>query len=282
MLRPTGEKIGNHAMLANDEFRVVHDVFGHFKEGVGFRAGGEENAWRSHSTMYSDAARGAMTSETRGQNSWVNYGPHGETNRTASESETVFAPQKIGLMPKWTWEEGRGDPVKDYNPYHAPAGTPEGGQFTSGEGAGGTGDPHGRWMGGGTEFPKAGLKVAGLNVLSDVPNIGSIESSLTNYEEILGIREVPISEFENSGPPKFYSVSEEERTKRLAEQIKSSGEIKPLIVVVESKNLKAGPYILEGGHRFDAIKMLGKRSFPAKVIISHDDASSERGDSSDG
>ena len=27
---------------------------------------------------------GAITSETRGQNSWLNYGPYGETNRTAS------------------------------------------------------------------------------------------------------------------------------------------------------------------------------------------------------
>lgn len=98
-----------HRMLANDVFRVVHDYFGHIKEGVGFRADGEENAWRQHSTMYSDLARPAMTTETRGQNSWVNYGPHGEFNRTAT-SDTVFAPQKIGILPDYAMTEGLADP----------------------------------------------------------------------------------------------------------------------------------------------------------------------------
>jgi hypothetical protein len=90
----------------NDVFRVVHDYFGHIKEGVGFRARGEENAWRMHSTMYSALARQAMTTETRGQNSWLNFGPHGEKNQTASVADTVFAEQKIGLMPAWVANEG--------------------------------------------------------------------------------------------------------------------------------------------------------------------------------
>src|SRR6185369_2800966 len=83
MLRPTGEVIDGRHVVVNDVFRIVHDMMGHLKEGNGFRAEGEENAWRSHASMYSDLARKAMTSETRGQNSWVNYGPHGATNRTA-------------------------------------------------------------------------------------------------------------------------------------------------------------------------------------------------------
>jgi hypothetical protein len=89
----------------NDLFRAVHDVFGHKKEGVGFRADGEENAWRSHVAMYSDEAKGAMTAETRGQNSWVNFGPYGEANQTASQMDTVYADQKAGIMPDWTWKE---------------------------------------------------------------------------------------------------------------------------------------------------------------------------------
>lgn len=96
-------------MLANDVFRVVHDYFGHVKEGVGFRADGEENAWRAHAAMYSPLARRAMTTETRGQNSWVNFGPHGEANRTASATATIYADQKIGLLPEWVSEEGRTD-----------------------------------------------------------------------------------------------------------------------------------------------------------------------------
>jgi hypothetical protein len=61
MLAMTDEVIDGHHCVVNDIFRIVHDYFGHFKNGVGFRADGEDNAWRSHVTMYSDAAKGAMT-----------------------------------------------------------------------------------------------------------------------------------------------------------------------------------------------------------------------------
>lgn len=92
-------------VLANDLFRAVHDAFGHGLEGAGFRARGEENAWQAHARLFTGPAVGALTTETRGQNSWLNYGPYGENNRTASLADTVFAPQKIGLMPEWTWTE---------------------------------------------------------------------------------------------------------------------------------------------------------------------------------
>ena len=94
-------------VLANDLFRAVHDAFGHGMEGAGFRAEGEENAWQAHSKLFTGSALGAITSETRGQNSWLNYGPHGEANRTAKVEDTHFADQKTGLMPEWTWQEGR-------------------------------------------------------------------------------------------------------------------------------------------------------------------------------
>lgn len=106
LLRKTGEVLDGRELVANDVFRIVHDYFGHIKDGNGFRADGEENAWRSHAAMYSPLARRAMTTETRGQNSWVNYGPHAEANRKASASETVYADQKIGLLPEWVSEEG--------------------------------------------------------------------------------------------------------------------------------------------------------------------------------
>jgi hypothetical protein len=94
-------------VLANDLFRAVHDAFGHGLEGSGFRADGEENAWQSHVRLFTGSAVGAITTETRGQNSWLNYGPYGEQNRTAKVEDTVFADQKTGLMPSWTWTEGR-------------------------------------------------------------------------------------------------------------------------------------------------------------------------------
>lgn len=109
LMQPTGEVINGHQMLANDVFRIVHDYFGHIKEGVGFRADGEENAWRSHSAMYSDKARPAMTAETRGQNSWVNFGPFAEFNKAATGADTQYAPQKTGLLPDWVMTEGASD-----------------------------------------------------------------------------------------------------------------------------------------------------------------------------
>ena len=94
-------------VLANDLFRAVHDAFGHGLEGAGFRARGEENAWQAHVRLFTGSAIGAITSETRGQNSWLNFGPYGERNRAAKVEDTVFADQKTGLMPEWTWTEGR-------------------------------------------------------------------------------------------------------------------------------------------------------------------------------
>ena len=92
-----------HMVTANDLFRAVHDAFGHGLEGAGFRARGEENAWQAHARLFTGPAVGAITSETRGQNSWLNFGPYGEKNRTAKIEDTVFAEQKTGLMPDWTW-----------------------------------------------------------------------------------------------------------------------------------------------------------------------------------
>ena len=94
-------------VTANDLFRAVHDTFGHGLEGAGFRARGEENAWQAHARLFTGDALKALTTETRGQNSWLNYGPFGETNRTAKLEGTVFAEQKTGLMPDWTSQEGR-------------------------------------------------------------------------------------------------------------------------------------------------------------------------------
>lgn len=106
LLMRTGEYWDGKPVTANDVFRAVHDVFGHAKHGVGFRAGGEENAFQAHARMYSPEALPAAASETRGQNSWVNFGPFGEFNRKASPSLTEYAEQKTGIMPEWTYIEG--------------------------------------------------------------------------------------------------------------------------------------------------------------------------------
>lgn len=111
LLTPSPDAIpGPYPTLINDIFRVVHDYFGHCKESFGFRAAGEENAWRRHAATYSPLVRKALAVELRGQNSWVNYGPFGETNRKAGMGETVFAPQKMEILLAWVAEEGMEDP----------------------------------------------------------------------------------------------------------------------------------------------------------------------------
>lgn len=105
LLQPTDEVVDGRVLLANDVFRIVHDVFGHGAEGVGFGPVGEENAFQAHVRMYTPLAARALTTETRGQNSWVNYGPYGEANR-ANPRETIYAEQKATLLPEWVTTEG--------------------------------------------------------------------------------------------------------------------------------------------------------------------------------
>ena len=106
----------------------------------------------------------------------------------------------------------------------------------------------------------------GRIVRKDIPNLGSIDASLTDYEELPGIRDVPMSVMTSTNFPLiFHSNSEKSRTEKLAEEIKNSNEINPLIVVYDGN--PQGPYILEGGHRFDALRLLNAKSFPALVLI---------------
>jgi hypothetical protein len=100
LLKPSGEVINGKELANNDIFRIVHDYFGHVKQGLQFGPKGEENAWRAHMQMFSPEAQKALTTETRGQNSWVNFGPHGAANRAHPE-KTIYADQKAGLLPEW-------------------------------------------------------------------------------------------------------------------------------------------------------------------------------------
>lgn len=123
LLKDSGREDANGIpLLNNDLFRFVHDFFGHAELGNGFGAVGEENAWNVHARMYSPIARRAMTSETRGQNSYVNFsgvnedvfkirdkareerkkGNDAEADRLLDEvqKKMKFADQKVGLLPE--------------------------------------------------------------------------------------------------------------------------------------------------------------------------------------
>jgi hypothetical protein len=114
--------VNGQPMLVNDLFRAVHDFFGHAELGNSFGPKGEENAWNVHARMYSPLARRAMTTETRGQNSYVNFSGVNERVEALREQarklrdegkldeaaaivnqiydEAKFAEQKIGLLPQ--------------------------------------------------------------------------------------------------------------------------------------------------------------------------------------
>jgi disulfide oxidoreductase YuzD len=116
-----------------------------------------------------------------------------------------------------------------------------------------------------------GDEVAGLTVREYVPNIDSISASLDNYEVLSGIRKVPARAFDAEYLDSLRDRGLDKRTADLSEQIKQSKEINPLIVAVDSK----GAYIVEGGHRFDALMTQGRESVPAKVVIDQDDPPTE-------
>lgn len=63
---------GVHSLLSTqeyDQFRAVHDIFGHAAVGGGFDRHGEYQAWLSHMTMYTGKGAAAMSSEYHGVNS---------------------------------------------------------------------------------------------------------------------------------------------------------------------------------------------------------------------
>ena len=110
----------------NDMLRAVHDLFGHAAHGFQFGPKGEENAYLVHRQMFSPEAIPALTTETRAQNSWFNYGAHlrdaegkvpakGEPGFKPT-SERPFAENKAALLPPEFQARTAGEPA----PYAVP------------------------------------------------------------------------------------------------------------------------------------------------------------------
>ena len=123
LLRDSGFKdVNGKTLLINDVFRAIHDFYGHAELGNSFGPKGEENAWNVHARMFSPEARKAMTTETRGQNSYVNFsgvndritklreqaralreeGLYAQARKKVEEiyDQMSFADQKVGLLPE--------------------------------------------------------------------------------------------------------------------------------------------------------------------------------------
>ena len=102
----------------------------------------------------------------------------------------------------------------------------------------------------------------GRVVRDDIPNMSSIGASLNDYYISKGIYDIPLSEFSKlSG--KHYTKDGTDKINYLVDAIKASNEINPLIVVIDNEGL----YVLEGGHRSEALYKLGAKSLPAKLVI---------------
>ncbi len=109
LLELTDYVINGYRLCANDCFRAVHDIFGHFQGNNPFGPRGEEAAWCDHLPWFSLLAQPALTTETRGQSSWFFFGSHlrDDDGRVAQFGEAGFIPyqqrpfadQKIGLLP---------------------------------------------------------------------------------------------------------------------------------------------------------------------------------------
>ncbi len=98
---PLLEHAGTHApngepQSYNDLLRIVHDYYAHAVHGHQFGPQGELRAWHEHAKMVPPEARAALTTETHGQNSWVNFGPHSHL----PVKDRPYAEQKAGELPK--------------------------------------------------------------------------------------------------------------------------------------------------------------------------------------
>ena len=94
-----GHPVEPYRFVVNDLFRVVHDYYAHSMSPTSFGALGEEAAWKNHmATIKSPLARWALTTETRGQNSWVNFNKD-QYGKYAPKDARPFARQKAALLP---------------------------------------------------------------------------------------------------------------------------------------------------------------------------------------
>lgn len=117
-----------------------------------------------------------------------------------------------------------------------------------------------------SKYPKCGQRVDGREYNTSVPNMSSIGASFTHYKILSGIREVSMSDLTDDPKKVLYAANDFDRAEKLAEEIRESKFITPLIIAIDNE----GPYILEGCHRFVALLYLKANSFPAVVVLDLD------------
>jgi hypothetical protein len=113
-------------------------------------------------------------------------------------------------------------------------------------------------------YPRAGDEVDGREVRGPIPNLSSIDGYMRESYTLPGVRVVPMSDFGTRSP--FVTVDDDARSERLAQRIRWSGWIAPLIIGVDAE----GPFIIEGVHRFVALLYLKASAFPALIVVGED------------
>jgi len=100
------ENVNGKPMRANDVFRAVHDVNGHYLAmKAPFTPNGEQRAFIQHKKMYSPDAIIALFTETQGQGNWVNF------NRKSGKQNRKF--QDIGELGKLKFPQQKADIYPD-------------------------------------------------------------------------------------------------------------------------------------------------------------------------
>jgi hypothetical protein len=98
---PGDEPVFDHPYMnavQNDQFRAVHDAFGHVATGRNFQRTGEEGAARMHAQMFSPEARPALMSESRLQNSY--YAVANDFPENKPYSAPKWASEAVPKLPK--------------------------------------------------------------------------------------------------------------------------------------------------------------------------------------
>lgn len=121
-----------------------------------------------------------------------------------------------------------------------------------------------------------GSTVGALEVTEDIPNMGSLSASYDEDEyEVKGLRLIPVSKFgkfdkriAKSGYSYgahdwFYSRSDLQKAKALKKAITQNRWIDPLIVGEDDEGL----FVLEGQHRYVALRDLGASHIPALFFV---------------
>ncbi len=98
-------------------------------------------------------------------------------------------------------------------------------------------------------------------------NKASIGATLGKWRE-LGIKRLPMSEFDASFKSNFYASDDRKKIDTLKTQLAESHAVTPLIAVKD----KEGYYILEGAHRMVALFELGAKDLPALVVEDLDES----------